>query len=61
MVAREGFSLEFGARESEYTFERLIALPLSQSILKGKTSADGQVSAVLSNCKITFKSAHYPR
>jgi len=54
MVAQEGFSAEFGARELERTFERLIALPLAQSILAGKTSADGQVRIVLSNGKMTF-------
>jgi len=49
LVVEKGFSPEFGARELERTFERLIALPLAQSILEGKTSADGHVNVIFAD------------
>lgn len=43
LIAKEGFSPEFGARELERTFERIISKPLAEAILQGSISSGNAV------------------
>lgn len=52
LLTSEGFSLEFGARELERAFERLVANPLSEAILNGSITFGNRVVAELENGKV---------
>lgn len=55
MIAKEGFSQEFGARELERTFERLVSKLLAEAILAGGI-ATGEVVVAERKCgKVIFR------
>ncbi|MEX1119972.1 MAG: AAA family ATPase, partial [Terrimicrobiaceae bacterium] len=45
LVAKEGFSQEFGARELERTFERLVSKPLAEAIITGSIPSGSTIAA----------------
>lgn len=54
LLTSEGFSLEFGARESERAFERLVSKPLAEAILNGGITSGNAVVAELEHGKVIF-------
>lgn len=56
LIAEEGYSKEFGARNINRTAEEKIATPLVDEILFGKLSKGGTVKAKVKDGKIVFES-----
>ncbi len=55
LIVKEGFSLEFGARELERTIEPLISKPLAEAILAGSITSGNYVVAELGIDGVAFR------
>ncbi|HBG65689.1 MAG TPA: ATP-dependent Clp protease ATP-binding subunit ClpA, partial [Treponema sp.] len=54
LIARQGYSREFGARNISRTAEELVAAPLVDEVLFGRLSSGGTVTADVQDGRITF-------
>ena len=54
LIAEEGYSREFGARNIARTVEEKISLPLVDEVLFGKLSSGGKVKALRKGGEIEF-------
>lgn len=54
-LAREGYSVDFGARELRRTVERLVMNPIGAMVLEGRFSKGDTIEVLVENDELTFR------
>jgi len=55
VMAKSGYSEEFGARELRRTVERLVAEPIGEAVLSGRFNAGDVVGVLMEEDRLVFR------
>ena len=54
-LAKQGYNVDYGARELRRTVERLVMNPISAMVLEGRFSKGDTVEVLVENDELTFR------